>query len=75
MNSLINELTFGWPIVRLFYPLGSSAYTPVSKQLPAKLTPALFNVTIHNLLPTWFVHDRHGVATVTQFQPKIKNFN
>jgi len=37
----------------------SSAYTPVSEQLPAKLTQALFDVTIHNPLPTWFVHDRH----------------
>ena len=40
---------------------GSSAHTPVSEQLPAKLTPALFIMTIlwHNPLPTWFVLDRH----------------
>ena len=36
--------------------LGSSAYTSVSAQLFAKLTPALLNATIHNPLPTCFVH-------------------
>jgi len=45
---------------RLWQPTwGSCAYTLVSENLPAKLTPGLSNVTIHNPLPTWFVHDCH----------------
>jgi len=40
------------PLNRLMHAptLGSSAYTPVSEQLAAKFTPALFNVTIYDPL-------------------------
>ena len=45
---------------RLWWPTwGSSAYAMVSEQLPGKITPALFKVTIHNPFPTWFEHDSH----------------
>ena len=42
---------------------GSSACLLVSEQFPAKLTPAVFDVTIHNPHPTWFVHDRHKTVS------------
>jgi len=40
-------------------------------ELPAKLTPALFNVTIHNPRSTWFVHDRHKTVLEWLLSPSF----
>ena len=55
---------------------GSSAFTPISEQLLAKLTPASFNVTIHNPLPTWFVHDHHKtLQSISKFLNETKEYH
>jgi len=51
----------------------SSAYIPVSEQLPAKLTLVVCNMTIYTPgpFPNWFVHVRHKTVLDWRLSPSL----